>query len=444
MKKLFIVLLALPITMYGMECQEMVQERVNEKQSFVSTLFANKDLFKNTVGALEKVPDMDRLLAQYILKDYPSIVAYLLRNVVIPCEMLEKAPCYTEVKCGLSFVTESSLDGKQTMKISDSKTGAYISTIETYAIHTFLVATAEDKVVTWSGYDGDKVNVWDVQSGKLLVSCEHKDIRMQGFNKKGDQLVTTSSKGVTIWDIDTGKCLCTFDHKAHTVKFNETEDQIATISQKAVKIWDIKTGDCLHTLKGHTAAVVTAAFNKTGSMIFTGSYDKTAKVWDVKTGVCLSTLGGHTYSVVNAYFNEEGEVITIETDGAKKAWDIKIYREVEEFLTKKIVCMQAYILYAVYETMITRTLIENREKNGSIEEEIAQEQDTGTLGGWFKDLINSVISTKSLNDEEVEVVYPPLKEITFNFNRYPYLEQYYASMPTAIQDTLALYVARKT
>ena len=443
MKKLFIVLLVLPINMYGMKCQEMV----SVEQVSVSAIFADKELFKNTLGVLEKVPDMDRLLAQYLLKDYPTIVAYLLSKVTISCEILENAPRITKVKCGLSFVTESSGCGKQTMKISDRETGAYISTIETDKIHLFKVTAAEDKLVTWSDCNAYKLNVWDVQSGELFISFEYKDIDLKGalflkFNKKGDQLVTISTNTVKIWGIQTGECLHTFvhDEDVYLVRFNKKGDKIVIVPyEKTAKIWDLNTGDCLHTLKGHTNQVTKAVFDRTGNKIVTGSWDKTAKVWDVKTGVCLFTFGDDTYSIDSVYFNDEGKVITIKKDRPMKAWDINIPREVEEFLTKKIVCMQAYILYVVYETMITRMLIKNREKNGSVEEEIVQEQDIGTLGGWLSGVVSIFF-----NDEEVEVVYPALNDITVDFNKCHDLEQYYTSMPKAIQDILAQYVVLRT
>ena len=35
------------------------------------------------------------------------------------------------------------------------------------------------------------------------------------------------------------------------------------------------------------------AFNHDGTMIVSGSFDKTIKLWDVKTGTCISTLKEH-------------------------------------------------------------------------------------------------------------------------------------------------------
>ena len=65
-------------------------------------------------------------------------------------------------------------------------------------------------------------------------------------------------------------------------------------------------GKCLHTFVGHEGSVYCSAFSKDGTMIVSGSSDKTIRVWNVDTGECIFTLKGHTGGVTSVAFNHDG------------------------------------------------------------------------------------------------------------------------------------------
>src|SRR5262249_32994718 len=64
-------------------------------------------------------------------------------------------------------------------------------------------------------------------------------------------------------------------------------------SGQAVKLWNTATGQWLHTLKGHTADVVSVAFSLNARRAASVSKDKTVKIWDITTGHETRTLQGH-------------------------------------------------------------------------------------------------------------------------------------------------------
>lgn len=107
------------------------------------------------------------------------------------------------------------------------------------------------------------------------------------------------------------------------VAFNKSGSLLLTGSyDRTAKIWPViesyekgsnfensyenSTGDKepLVTLEGHTNVVYCLDFNNPfGDRVATGSFDKTAKIWKTETGQCVQTLRGHQGEVVCLGFN---------------------------------------------------------------------------------------------------------------------------------------------
>ncbi len=68
-------------------------------------------------------------------------------------------------------------------------------------------------------------------------------------------------------------------------------------SDKLVKVWDLATGKALATLEGHTAQVLTVAFEPTAERLVSGGADQQLTVWDVKTKERIGALGTHTAAI---------------------------------------------------------------------------------------------------------------------------------------------------
>ena len=63
---------------------------------------------------------------------------------------------------------------------------------------------------------------------------------------------------------------------------------------KTARLWDVTTGQTIRTLTGHTGRVYGVAFSPDGTLLATASFDTTARLWDVATGQTTRTLTGHT------------------------------------------------------------------------------------------------------------------------------------------------------
>ncbi len=75
---------------------------------------------------------------------------------------------------------------------------------------------------------------------------------------------------------------------------------------------------------GHQNTVNSVAFNPSGALLASASYDNTAKLWDTTSGKCILTLRGHTHGVNTVAFNPSGtRLITSSDDGTIRFWSVR-------------------------------------------------------------------------------------------------------------------------
>jgi WD40 repeat protein len=136
--------------------------------------------------------------------------------------------------------------------------------------------------------DGPNVQVWNVESGELVMAVKHAPqwIGAVAFNPDGTRLVTGGGDG-------------------------------------AVLIWDVPSGSLIRTLTGHTGPVESAAWSSDGSTVVTGSHDGTARLWDAATGETRMVLGGHD-SFPSVALSSEGRYLATGTDTGVQVWALDI------------------------------------------------------------------------------------------------------------------------
>ncbi len=148
------------------------------------------------------------------------------------------------------------------------------------------------------------------------------------FSPDGSQIVTSANNNkIQLSSLSRSchrECAITFGgHRGAVMAVNFSQDGslIATGSQdKTAKIWKLD-GTCIKTLKGHEAAIYSVEFSPT-NLIATGSQDKTVKLWQLD-GTCIKTLEGHEDSVISATFSPNGlRVLTSCLDKTVKLWKL--------------------------------------------------------------------------------------------------------------------------
>ena len=94
-------------------------------------------------------------------------------------------------------------------------------------------------------------------------------------------------------------------------------------TDKTVKLWDVATRTNIATFEGHTGWVSSVAFSPNGSLLASGANDRTVKLWDVETRTNIATFEGHIGRVSSVAFSPDGSLLASgASDGTVKLWDV--------------------------------------------------------------------------------------------------------------------------
>ncbi|WP_433685398.1 caspase, EACC1-associated type [Nocardia sp. CA-119907] len=113
--------------------------------------------------------------------------------------------------------------------------------------------------------------------------------------------------------------------KVYSVAFNPAGTLLATgSSDKTARLWDVTSRQLVgQPLTGHTGDVESVAFNPAGTLLATGSYDQTVRLWDVASRELVGQPLGHTNGVVSVAFNPAGTLLaTGSYDQTVRLWDV--------------------------------------------------------------------------------------------------------------------------
>ncbi|HEY9764392.1 MAG TPA: WD40 repeat domain-containing protein, partial [Trichocoleus sp.] len=207
-----------------------------------------------------------------------------------------------------------------------------------------LVSASQDKALRlWDASTQQCLQTFTGHTQMVTTVCEYPNL---------DGLMVSGSwdKTVRLWNGQTKQALCILTQHRLAVT------AIATHSSKPSEqflSW-IATASCdrtahlhslhqdevgysaqrQHILADHTGAVLAVAFAPDGSIVATGSDDRTIKLWEVASGKLLQTLSGHSWSVVALAFTPDGQTLVSGSwDSTVKLWPMAGLRAIPEPIT---------------------------------------------------------------------------------------------------------------
>jgi WD40 repeat protein len=137
-------------------------------------------------------------------------------------------------------------------------------------------------------------------------------VKAVAFSPDGKYLAVAGSIGIWLYDAKTYQEVKYLESYSPltSVSFSPDGSMLASGSyDKTIKLWEVKSGNLIRTLTGHTNHVISVSFSPDGSMLASGSGDKTIKLWEVKSGNLIRTLAGHRDRVYSVSFSPDGSMV---------------------------------------------------------------------------------------------------------------------------------------
>jgi WD40 repeat protein/outer membrane protein OmpA-like peptidoglycan-associated protein/tetratricopeptide (TPR) repeat protein len=193
-------------------------------------------------------------------------------------------------------------------------------------------------IYAMSGSDDGKAKIWDLPSGKQMLSLDNKnDVSSVAFGPYGKRALSATDRGdINIWSLPDGTQQITL--KGHTRNITQaifTNDGRYVLSASAdstIRLWNVETGLMEKIYIGHLDKVNGISLSPDGNYFVSCSDDSNVLMWELMTEELVGIFEGHSGPVKSATFSPRGNfIVTGGQDGMVKKWDASSAQEVLEF-----------------------------------------------------------------------------------------------------------------
>ncbi|NMG09267.1 serine/threonine-protein kinase [Brasilonema sp. UFV-L1] len=118
--------------------------------------------------------------------------------------------------------------------------------------------------------------------------------------------------------------------EVNSLAFNPPGTILASGSDdKTIKLWNFKSRKEIRTLNGHKDIIYSLAISSDGQTLVSGSKDNTVKVWNLKTGQEIRTLKGHSSLINSVAISSDGlKIASGSYDSTIKIWNLNTGQEI--------------------------------------------------------------------------------------------------------------------
>ena len=202
-----------------------------------------------------------------------------------------------------------------------------------------VAASPDGKLLaTISGGGSGEVNIWDVESHRLIETPEAREaVGSVSFSPDGKMLAFgTYNQGVRLWDLQKHLAVNQFPGATPrgfgtpALGFSSKGRQLAIgATGGSVVLWDIATHAAGLTLQGHSNDICCLVLSRDGQTLATGSSDQTIRIWDLARRYQVAVLTNHTEGVQCLALSPDSKTLASGSfDDTVRIWDLIEHRPV--------------------------------------------------------------------------------------------------------------------
>jgi len=249
----------------------------------------------------------------------------------------------------------------RTIRIWNPKTGEFVRMLfGRYDHAVYSISFSPDSLMLARGNENRDIKIWEVGTATELLSLLPQDEYDRHWNictvfSPDGRLLASGNDvgGMTLFEVlPSGQELCKLDgHKSDpfdgtverrgfwvadqegwemafqnwigSLAFSPDGTMLVSGSRdKTMKFWEVPSGKLLRTVKAHSGWIRGVTFSPDGKILASCSDDTTIKLWDPKTGRPIRTLQGHKEPVRSIAFSPDGRrLVSGSVDRTVKLWE---------------------------------------------------------------------------------------------------------------------------
>jgi WD40 repeat protein len=206
------------------------------------------------------------------------------------------------------------------------------------------LAFSPDGKTLASGSDDNTVKPWSIPDGvlKATLTGHEAPVTSVAFSRNGKWLASGSSDNtVKLWSMPSrgANATLTADHNVASVAFSRDGTLLASgCSDNIIKLWSVLKRTLEAKLTGHsdssgsdnsdndntgTETFNAIAFSPDGTLLASGSSDRTITLWSMPGGEVTATLTGHNDVIYSIAFSPDGRLLASGSqDHSIKLWSV--------------------------------------------------------------------------------------------------------------------------